>query len=308
VQYLPQQPDTAISTARQWAANNGIPSSEIQSVTVTTTNYANDTLTVRLNKSFGWIFGRVLGKTTSPVGARAGAVVGSLGGNNNMMPWALLEGNTNCLDADGDAIYGSTCSVKVGAAGGILGWYGALDFDGNGGGSAEYKANIIDGTTNTRYCIAGDPSPGCVSAVPVVDALDGNKVGPTDQGIDTRIAQGGTACDTDSSGKDDFDEVFQDNPGPGATYTVACNSPRLVIIPIVSYSGTPPVQTVTIRGWSLAYLDTYWCVAGGGGSTCNGNGHWEVQVKLVDAVYAQATGFITAYNEDGAITVRRLVQ
>jgi uncharacterized membrane protein len=70
VQYLPQQPDTAISTARQWAANNGIPSSEIQSVTVTTTSYANDTLTVQLNKSFGWIFGRVLGKTTSPVGGR----------------------------------------------------------------------------------------------------------------------------------------------------------------------------------------------------------------------------------------------
>jgi hypothetical protein len=32
-----------------------------------------------------------------------------------------------------------------------------------------------------------------------------------------------------------------------------------------------------------------------------------VQVQIVDAVYAQATGFISAYDEDGGITVRRLV-
>jgi hypothetical protein len=171
VQYLPQQPDTAISTARQWAANNGIPSSEIQSVTVTTTSYANDTLTVRLNKSFGWIFGRVLGKTTSPVGATAGAVVGSLGGNNNMMPWALLEGDTNCLDANGDAIFGAMFRCRAIPA--ITGCYSALDFDGNGG-FAEYQPTSSTAQT-PRYCIAGDPSPGCVSAVPVVDALSGNR-------------------------------------------------------------------------------------------------------------------------------------
>lgn len=303
VQYLPQSPSTAISVATQWAAKNGVAAGDIVTIQVQSTNVANDTLYVELSTEFGWIFGRVLGKTTSDVPAKAKAVVGSLGGNNRMMPWALLEGDSNCLDANGDAIYGATCSVKVGAgASAITGWFGALDYDGNGGGSAEYKANIIDGTTNTRYCIAGDPSPGCVSAVTVVDALTGNKVGPTDQGIDTRIVDGGTPCDTDNSGKDDFDEIFQNNPSGGATYTVVCESPRLIIIPIVSYSSTP-VQTVTIRGWSLAYLDTYWCVG-----NCNGNGHWEVQVQLVDAVYSQATGFITAYDEDGAITVRRLTE
>ncbi len=303
VQYLPQNPATAIDVATQWAAKNGVAAGDIVTIQVQSTNVANDTLYVELSTKFGWVFGRVMGQTTSDVSAKAKAVVGSLGGNNRMMPWALLEGDSNCLDANGDVIFGSTCSVKVGAgASAITGWYGALDYDGNGGGSAEYKANIVDGTTNTRYCIAGDPSPGCVSAVTVVDALTGNKVGPTDQGIDTRIAQGGTPCDTDNSGKDDFAEIFQNNPSGGATYTVVCESPRLIIIPIVSYS-SEPVQTVTIRGWSLAYLDTYWCVG-----NCNGAGHWEVQVQVVDAVYAQATGFISAYDADGAITVRRLVE
>jgi hypothetical protein len=303
VQYLPQSPSTAIGVATEWATKNGVAAGDIVTIEVQSTNVANDTLYVELSTEFSWIFGRVMGQTTSDVPAKAKAVVGSLGGNNRMMPWALLEGDSDCLEPGGDAIFGATCSVKVGAdSSAITGWYGALDFDGNGGGSAEYEANIIDSTTDTRYCVGGDTSPGCVSSVSVVDALTGNKVGGTDDGIETRMAEGGTPCDTDSSGKDDFDEIFQDNPGPGAAYTVICESPRLVIIPIVSYSSTP-VQTVTIQGWTLAYLDTYSCVG-----NCAGQGHWEVQIQIVDAVYAQSTGFITAYQGDGGITLRRLVE
>ena len=301
VAYLPQSPNTAVQTAQQWAANNGIAPGQITAIEVLSTNVSNDTVYVELDKDFDWIFGRAISLTTSNVGAQAKAIVGSLGGNSNMMPWALLQGDTDCLDANGDAKFGFNCSVKVGAGASIVnGWYGALDFDGNGGGAAEYKANIIDGTTNWRYCIAGDASPGCVSAVTVVDALQGNKVGPTDLGIDTRTAV--HPCDTNSNSRDDFDEVFVANPSGDPTYTVVCDSPRVVIIPIVSYT-TTPVQTVTIRGWSLGYLDSYSCVG-----NCNGNGHWEVQITLVDAVYSQAAGFITAYDGDAAVTVRRLVE
>ncbi len=220
------------------------------------------------------------------------------------MPWALLQGDSNCLNPDGSAKFGATCQVKVGAdSSAITGWYGALDYDGNGGGSAEYESNIVDGTTDWRYCIEGDPSSGCVSAVTVVDALSGNKVGGTDQGIDTRLTSMGSPCDANGNGRDDFNEVFVPNPGPGPQYVVACPaSPRVVIIPIVSYSNVP-VQKVTIRGWSLAYLDTYWCVG-----NCQGKGHWEVQIQLVDAVYSQVSGFMRAYDPDAAITVRRLVE
>lgn len=368
VQHLPQQPDVARARARAWANDNGVPNSQIVAIEIQTTNYANDTVSVEVTREFGWIFGRVLGKTTSKVPARAKAVVGSLGGNTQMMPWALLEGDTDCLYPDGSPMFGETCVVKVGAgSSAIMGWYGALDYDGTGGGGAEYEANIIDGTTNWHYCIAGDSSPGCVSAVSVVDALSGNKVGGTDHGIDDRLAEMGTPCDTNGNDRDDFDEVFEPNPNPGATYVVACpQSPRVVIIPIVSYA-TTPVHTVTIRGWSLAYLDTYWCskesvarvapagyvfaapidgsmpigapippaapstpaptpvatpvptpgptavatatpAPGPGGGGCNGTGHWEVQIRLVDAVYSQATGFMTGYDPNVAITVRRLVE
>ena len=320
VQFLPQSPATAIQTARTWAHDNGVTDSEIVKIEVRKTNVSNDTMYVELSRQFSWIFGRVLGQTTSAAPGKAKALVGSVGGNNKMMPWALLQGNSACLDSSGNAIFGATCSVKVGAGSSITGWYGALDYDGKGGGASEYRDNIIDGTTQTKYCIAGDTSPGCVSAVSVVDSLDGNKVGPTGSAIDTRELT--APCDKNSNGKDDFNEIFAANGGAGATYTVICDSPRLIIIPIVSYSSTP-VQTVTIRGWSLAYLDTYWCSDGSSSptpgpsasptpapttsATCNGSGHWEVQVKLVDAVYSQSSGFIAAYNQAG-ITVRRLIE
>src|SRR3990172_7077907 len=176
VQYLPQSPSTAIGVATEWATKNGVAAGDIVTIEVQSTNVANDTLYVELSTEFGWIFGRVMGQTTSDVPAKAKAIVGTLGGNNQMMPWALLQGDTACLNPDGTAKYGSSCSVKVGAdSSAIGGWDGALDYDGTGGGSAEYKANIIDGTTNTRYCVAGDNSPGCVTSVSVVDALSGNK-------------------------------------------------------------------------------------------------------------------------------------
>jgi hypothetical protein len=221
-----------------------------------------------------------------------------------MMPWALLQGDTNCLNAEGNATFNATCSIKVGAQDGIGGWRGALDFDGNGGGSSEYKANIIDGKTDWKYCIEGDPAPGCVSAVTIIDTLDGNKVGPTDQGIDERTAT--TPCDTDNSGRDDFDEVFLPTGSLSPAYTVNCSeSPRLIIIPIVSYESTP-IKKVTIRGWSLAYLDTYSCV---GGNNCGGgNGHWEVQIQIVDAAYSESAGFLGNYDATSGIVIRRLIE
>ena len=217
---LPLRPDLAMQSARQWANNNGVANHEIKTLEVRTTSFPNDTIVVELNQNFNWIFGRALGRTTDDVGARAAARSGSLAGGHDMMPWALLQGESPCLDAQGDAILNAGCSVKVGASDGIGGWRGALDFDGNGGGAAEYKANIIDGTTDWKYCIEGDSSPGCVSSVSVIDALDGNKVGPTGSGIDERVAT--PACDSNLNGKDDFEEVFRANPTSSPAYiTVA---------------------------------------------------------------------------------------
>ena len=142
-----------------------------------------------------------------------------------------------------------------------------------------------------------------MSAVSVIDTLDGNKVGPTGEGIDIRVAT--PACDTNLNHVDDFDEVFQTNPGGDPTYVTACpNSPRLIIIPIVSYTNVP-VKKVTIRGWSLAYLSGYSCVDS---DDCSGGqGHWEVQIEIVDAAYSQSVSFLGAYDPNSGITIRRLI-
>ena len=141
-----------------------------------------------------------------------------------------------------------------------------------------------------------------MSAVPVIDTLTGNKVGPTGEGIDVRVAP---ACDTNLNGKDDFVEVFQANPSGDPTYVTACpDSPRLIIIPIVSYTNVP-VQKVTIQGWSLAYLSGYSCVDA---ANCGGGqGHWEVQIEIVDAAYSQSASFLGAYDPNSGITIRRLI-
>ena len=67
-----------------------------------TTEYPNDTMYVEIEGQFSWIFGRVLGKTSDPVGASAAARIGSISGNNDLMPWAIVIGDSACLDATGD--------------------------------------------------------------------------------------------------------------------------------------------------------------------------------------------------------------
>jgi hypothetical protein len=296
---LPANPAAAIQKANEWAANNGVPSAQVKNVEVRTTGFPNDTLYVEVEGDFGWIFGRVLGKTTDKVGASAAARIGTLAGGHNMMPWALLQGDSSCLDTTGKAIFGATCSVKLGAQDGVNGWRGALDFDGNGGGASEYRENIVDGESEWSYCISGQDPPPCHGTV---DALQGNKVGPTDAGIAERLAQG-PQCDGNGNGIDDFDEVFISTGMVSPAYSVTCpDSPWLVIIPIVSYESTP-VQTVTIRGWTLAYLKSFACVG-----DCTGKGHWEVQIDIADAAYSQSAGFLGNYDPTSGILLRRLVE
>ncbi len=340
VQELPVDPLAAKQKAKDWAANNGIAPAEIKSIEVRTKSFPNDTLAVELTQNFNWIFARALGKTSSSVSSRAVARTGSLLGGHQTMPWALLMGDTPCLDPAGNPLYGISCSVKVGAGSSAIdGWYGALDFDGIGGGSAEYESNIVDGTTDTAYCIVGSPMPPCQSST--ITALDGNKTGGTDQGITTRelVPQ----CDANGNGKDDFTEVFLPNVGVPPYFVVCPDSPWLIIIPIVSYDSIP-VKNVTIQGWALAYLEGYKCVDNTGplplspiakppkptptptpaptppgatptptpapvpnGNCSAGKGHWEVQIRMVDAAYSEGDGFLGDYNPAG-IKIRRLVE
>src|SRR5213080_3053840 len=75
---LPTNPGLAIQKARDWGTKNGLSSSQIKKVEVRTTGYPNDTLYVEVEGQFNWTFGRVLGMTTSNVGAEAAARIGTL--------------------------------------------------------------------------------------------------------------------------------------------------------------------------------------------------------------------------------------
>jgi len=303
---LPQDPPAAWAKAQEWALKHGLTLSEIKTIEVKSVLSTNDTVYVEVEQEFGWLFARVLGMTTSGVGAKAAARVGSYAGGHDFLPWAMLQGDSACLAPNGDPLYDTSCVVKVGAGSAITGWYGALDADGTGGGANEYAKNIVDGAVDWVYCIEGDPAAACAGANTTIGVLSGNKVGPTDDGIIDRLAQG-AQCDADGNGIDDFDEVLTPNPAGSPTYLVACpDSPWLIIVPIVSYDSVP-VHEVTIRGWALAYLNGYYCV-GGTGANCTGAGHWEVDLQMVDAAYSQAGGFLGAYDPNNGIQLRRLVE
>ena len=303
---LPQNPSEAKAKAQEWALKHDLTLAQIKTIEVRSTFAANDTLYVEVEQEFGWLFARALGMTTSDVGAKAAARVGSYAGGHDFLPWAMLQGESACLAPNGDPLYGTSCVVKVGAGSAITGWYGALDADGTGGGANEYNGNIIDGAVDWLYCIEGDPAPACDGANTTIDVLDGNKVGATDSGIVDRLT-GQAQCDANGNNVDDFGEVLTLNPGGSPTYLVACpESPWLIIIPIVTYDSVP-VHEVTIRGWTLAYLKGYYCV-GGTGNNCTGTGHWEVELEIVDAAYSQVSGFLGAYDPASGILLRRLVE
>jgi hypothetical protein len=300
---LPKKPLSAMKKAEEWAASNGVPASEIKTIEVRTTDVPNDTLYVELEKEFDWVFGRAVGMDKDAVSASAAAQIRSLTGTSNLMPWAILMGDSACLDATNNPISGADCSVKLGSdASTVTGWYGALDLDGGGGGGAEYESNIVDGEADTKYCSRGETDPTCESFV--VDALSGNKVGGTDHAISDRLLNEPT-CDANANGIDDFGEVFIQGQNGIAQFAVACpQSPRHIIIPIVSLNGVP-VQTVTIEGWALAYLDGYTCTS----DDCpSGKGHWEVQVTMVDAIYSESADLIGAFNPLSRVSVRRLIE
>lgn len=299
VAFLPGDPVAAEAAARDWAGQNGLAAVEVDAVEF---ENGNTLIRVKTKRGVSALFARALGLLNFQVKAKAAARVGSLNGNRQAMPWGLLQGDSDCLNAQGNAIFGQSCLVKAGAQGAIQGWRGALDYDGPGDAEPqEYLNDIIYGQTQTVYCPRGFADPVCQSST--VDTQTGNIVGQTRQGLEDRLARE-PVCDSNSNGKDDFGEVFKSNAGANPPYTVACpNSPRLMILPIVSYS-SEPVQVVTIEGWALAYLESYACTDG----SCQGQGHLAIRITIVNAAYPQSPGSMGPYNLSSGIVLRKLVE
>ena len=115
--------------------------------------------------------------------------------------------------------FGTTYQLKAGAGGGYNGNYGALALGGSGANT--YRDNI-------KYGYNGKLSVGdWVSTEP------GNMSGPTSQGVGDRISQ-----------------------DPSATFqTVQENSPRIVIVPVISELGGNGRHDVQIVGFAAFFLE-----------------------------------------------------
>lgn len=264
VQELPNNTSTAISKACEYGADlNDAPGqfgaqcSGKADVAVSTTNFANDTITVTVHKTVNPIFGRILGWNNIDVSADATAMIGGLAG----ICGAPLFQTQDLLQAGG--VWGSSglalnqpTVMKLGSSSGASGNFLAL------------VTPLGTGANNWRSAL-GDPTH-CLGEEDYVysgtgETEPGNMSGPFNQGMNDRkaawVAQGNCLSNfaTDylrSDGKLWKYPLGTDNNielRPDTCY-------RMAFIPILdaSLSAINGRKTFPIKGFALFYMSA-WC-------------------------------------------------
>jgi hypothetical protein len=230
---LPGSPANAVDHANSWAEQNGIGAGELEGVTVSTTYVTDDTITVQVKRDVPWLFARVLGRGSDTVRADATARIGSPSVAFGVMPWSLLE------SAKAAATYGVEVTLKYSAQEGGGGEFGLLDL-GGGSGCNSYRDNVTEGSQVTLH-----------SQIPIEP---GNCVGPTEQGVEDRLAACSAECDT-------FEEVFTLVDGVWHFASDACNpwepegaaSTRVVLVPVIS-DPDKGKEYVTVNSFAMVFL------------------------------------------------------
>ncbi len=101
--YLPANPSGAQAEARRLARSNGLSDAEVQSVTITRTNFDNDTIEVSVQRGVSHIFARVLGILNTNVSARAKVLLQVTQGidtqQRGAFPYAVWGGNAGGPEA-----------------------------------------------------------------------------------------------------------------------------------------------------------------------------------------------------------------
>lgn len=161
VQELPNDPNLAEQTARDYASQNGISA-------VTVTFEANNAkIIVRATKQVPTIFARIWGITEQQISVSAKALMVPVTEQSGTVPLSILN--------DIDLIYGQQYTLKYGGGSGNTGWYGAIALSGSG--ANDYRTDLASGYQGT------------LSVGQIVDVKNGNMSGPTEQGIADRLAQ-----------------------------------------------------------------------------------------------------------------------
>lgn len=161
MQDLPGDPEAAITSAKSYAAQNGM----VDDVVGIDISNNNTVLTVNVTRRVPFFFAQIFDMISTNVAARAVAAIRPITGVSGVAPFGV---------AKQQFVYGQTYTLKDGAGDGYSGNYGALALGGNG--ASLYRDNIEDGYSGQLR--VGD----WVSTEP------GNMSGPTNKGVDYRIS------------------------------------------------------------------------------------------------------------------------
>jgi hypothetical protein len=237
VAYLPNSPTNAIWNGILYGYYNGISIFD-SNVTITTTYYTNDTILVQPRQIVNFGFGNIVGMSSSNIGVRAKAIVGNLSESSGVVPWGLVNNNPDPYTFGRP--WGTLTTVKL--YNGSNGDFHALSIDGNG--ASDYRNGIANGTSTT------------VSIGTQWETKPGAMDGPTEQGLETRIA-----LDEALNGNCDTFSQVATPLGNNLFHVNNWNSKRLIIVPIVDGPLHGGRYDVTVRAFTMFFIDS-WAIHG----------------------------------------------
>jgi Putative Flp pilus-assembly TadE/G-like len=257
---LPEDPETAVADAKNYAELNGIRDEEIQSVEVIKTDVADDTVRVEVNRDVGFVLGGIMDVLGAEIGASATAQTGSIIGSSAIAPLAVEKSVFEGLN-QGDA-----ATLKYNATSAEEGNFLPLVLDGTG--ADEYGQNVQVGSEQW-LCAAGYETPDCPS---ITSTQPGNVIGKTRDSLQWVIQNTGTACDS-------YGEVFVEDPTDPSRLSMAydCNrfvnetvrSYRVFLVPVIDSlcNGSCNVQVLE---FAMFFIESYTCGGQGGqGNSCD---------------------------------------
>ena len=163
VQHLPNDPDLALQTARDFARLNGAVQDECDFQI----GASNCSISGQADRQVSLHFARVFNRDFGQVKARAAAKVAPISSTTGIVPFGVLEDNFE---------FGKIVTLKAGAGKNHYpGWFGALCLNGNGANN--YEKDIRNGYD------------GQISIGDIIPVENGNMSGPTQDGIEHRIDQ-----------------------------------------------------------------------------------------------------------------------
>ncbi len=279
-QDLPEEPGEAVQTAIAYAALNGVTITESDVVLSNTylpsgSPFEFDTIRViPTSVEAQLFFAKVLNIDSVTITAAATAVAGNPKSMNGLMPWAIpMDEYPEGLE------YGESYDLKVGPhEKDAPGWFQLMGFDGTG--ANVYRDTIATGSKTEIWINEEYPHE------------HGNKAGPTDQGIETRLGDEHKYCTFEEVVGVKFNEETDEDE-----YYVKKYCPRIVYIPAIEKKPEPGDKGIKVINFYVFFLEYYEEI---------GPKTFEITGRFVQNSIAVSSGEITGYS--GGIKVIRLIE